>query len=468
MIDFRLTSVRQLAEQVRTKQLAAREVTQAALDRIDAVDGRVGAFVAVDAELALAEAAAIDERVARGDEVGPLAGVPIGVKDLEDARGFRTTQGSALNADAPIADRDSVLVDRLRAAGCVVVGKTNTPEFGNRPVTENPLFPPSRNPWDLDRSPGGSSGGSAAAVAAGMVPLATGSDGGGSIRIPSALCGLTGMKPSLGRVPSGGPNPPNWIDLSTKGVMARTIDDVVAGLDVAVGPDPTDLRALPPPDLAWGRSISDANVPHRVGWTPNLGYAEVDREIREVCERAVGTLADLGAEIVEVDGPFAVDPVFDWLAIAGTANERAVAHLRDTPDWDRLDPDTRLYADIARARVGAVELVRAFDAMHARNLELVALFHRVPLLLCPTVAGQTPVVGTGQGTINGELTPAWVSLTYPFNLTRSPAGSVCAGFTSDGLPVGLQVVGPQHADVAVLRLLKVLESTLALDTVAPL
>jgi aspartyl-tRNA(Asn)/glutamyl-tRNA(Gln) amidotransferase subunit A len=250
--------------------------------------------------------------------------------------------------------------------------------------------------------------------------------------------------------------------------MARTIDDVVAGLDVAVGPDPSDLRALPPPDLVWGRSLDDANVPHRVGWSPNLGYADVDREILSICQRAVGKLADLGAEVVEVDGPFAADPVFDWLAIAGIANERAVGHLRDTPDWDRLDPDTRLYADLARARVGAVELMRAFDAMHTRNLELVELFHRVPLLLCPTVAGQTPVVGTGQGSINGELTPAWVSLTYPFNLTRSPAGTVCAGFTSDGMPVGLQVVGPQHADVAVLRLLKVLESTLALDTVAPL
>jgi len=453
---------------VRARELSAREVTQAALERIDSIDGRVGAFVAVDAERALADAAALDERIARGDEVGALAGVPIGVKDLEDARGFRTTHGSLLHADAPIAERDSVLVDRLRGAGCVVVGKTNTPEYGSRPVSENLLFPPSRNPWNLDRSPGGSSGGSAAAVAAGMVPLATGSDGGGSIRIPSALCGLTGLKPSLGRIPSGGPNPPNWLDLSTKGVMARTLDDVVTGLDVAVGPDPTDLRSLPPPELAWSRSIADANVPHRVGWTPNLGYAEIDGEVLAACERAVNLLADLGAEIIEVDGPFATDPVFDWLAIAGTATERTITHLRDTPDWERVDPDTRLYADLARARVGAVELVRAIDAMHARNLELVQLFHRVSVLLCPTVAGQTPVVGTGQGVVNGESTPAWVSLTYPFNLTRSPAGTVCAGFTSDGMPIGLQVIGPQHADVAVLRMLKVLESTLDLDTIAPL
>jgi Asp-tRNA(Asn)/Glu-tRNA(Gln) amidotransferase A subunit family amidase len=468
MFDFRRESVDDLAASVATKDIAARELVQAALDRIDAVDGKVGAFVAVDAERALAEATAIDERIARGDTVGPLAGIPIGVKDLEDALGFRTTYGSRMHADDALANEDSPLVARLRAAGCLVIGKTNTPEHGSRPVTENGLFPPSRNPWDLDRSAGGSSGGSAAAVAAGMVPLATGSDGGGSIRIPSAVCGLTGMKPSLGRVPSGGPRPPGWLDLSTKGVMGRTFADVVAGLGVAVGPDPTDLRSLPPPEVSWARSIDDVNVPHRIGWAPTLGYATIDREVLAACERGVAALADLGAEVVEIDTVFEDDPIFDWLAIAGTANERTIGHLRGTPEWELVDSEMRLFADIATSRVRAVDLVRAFDAMHTLNLRLVEIFHRVPLLLTPTVAGQTPVVGTGQGTINGKPTPAWVSMTYAFNLTRSPAGTVCTGFTDDGMPVGLQVIGPQHADVAVLRLLSVLESALGLDTIAPL
>lgn len=468
MIDFRRQSVADVVTLVTSRSASAREVTQAALDRISAVDGQVGAFVAVDGDHALEEAAAIDERLARGDDVGPLAGIPIGVKDLEDARGFRTTYGSVLHADDPIAEHDSVLVARLRAAGCVVVGKTNTPEHGSRAVTENALFPPSRNPWDLDRSPGGSSGGSAAAIAAGMVPMATGSDGGGSIRIPSAVCGLTGLKPSLGRVPSGGPRPPGWLDLSTKGVMARTLRDVVAGLDVAVGPDPSDLRSLPPPDLAWARSIDDAHVPNRVGWAPTLGYATIDKEVLTTCERAVALLADLGAEVVEIDDVFENDPIFDWMAIAGTANERTIGHLRGTPDWERVDAEMRLFADLATERCTAVDVIRGFDAMHMLNLRLVEVFHRVSLFVAPTVAGQTPVVGVGQGTVNGELTPAWVGLTYPFNLTRSPAGTVCAGFTADGLPIGLQVVGPQHADVAVLRLLSVLEEALGLDTIAPL
>ena len=183
----------------------------------------------------------------RAGDPGPLAGIPIGVKDLQNARGYVTTYGSALHADDPPASADDPFVARMRDAGCIILGKTNTPEFGWMGNTTNALFGPSYNPFDLSRGPGGSSGGSSAALAAGMVPLATGSDGGGSIRIPSACCGLSGMKPSLGRVPAGGPNPPGWIDLSTNGPMARRIADVTLALDVAVGPDPTDLRALPRP-----------------------------------------------------------------------------------------------------------------------------------------------------------------------------------------------------------------------------
>src|SRR5207302_8804601 len=184
-------------------------------------------------------------RVARGEEVGTLAGIPIGVKDLEDAAGLATSHGSTALPHTGPAPRDSILVARLRAQGCVVVGKTNTPELGHYADTVNALFGSTLNPWDLAHSPGGSSGGSAAAIAAGMVPLATGSDGGGSIRIPSAACGLTGLKPSLGRVPSAGVAPPGWTHLSTKGVMARRIADVAAALDVVRGPHPHDLRSLP-------------------------------------------------------------------------------------------------------------------------------------------------------------------------------------------------------------------------------
>jgi len=466
-MDLLRRPVAELAAEVRAGTLTASELVDAALVRIHGVDSQVGAFVVVEPRRALAQAAEIDERVARGENVGALAGIPIGVKDLEDAKGFTTTYGSALHGEDPPAERDSVLVARLRAAGCIVLGKTNTPEHGTKAQTDNTLFGPTRNPWSLERSAGGSSGGSAAAVAAGMVPLATGSDGGGSIRIPSAVCGLTGLKPSFGRVPSGGPHPPTWFGVSTKGVLGRTVRDVVTALDVVLGPDPSDLHSLTPPESPWSHALNELNAPRKVGWSPDLGYATIDREVAAVCERALGVLADLGTEVVEVPAVFPNDPVGSWTAIVGACNERTFGHLRGTPDWERTDPAFRFLADLAVERYTAADVVRAFDSAHAANLRLVEIFHDAPLLLCPTVAGQTPVVGR-EGTVNGQETYEWVSLTYPFNLTRSPAGTVCAGFTADGLPVGLQVVGPQHADLAVLRALAVLEDALALDTIAPL
>ena len=466
-MDFRLTTVAALAEEVSSRRLSARELVGAALERIEALDARINAFVALDGEAALAEAGAIDERIVAGESVGPLPGIPIGVKDLEDAVGFRTTRGSALYAESAPATADSALVERLRAAGCVVVGKTNTPELGHKADTTNPLFGSTCNPWNLERSAGGSSGGSAAALAAGLVPLCTGSDGGGSIRIPSAVCGLSGMKASLGRVPVGGVAPPGWADLSTKGPMARTVRDITLALDSVVGPEATDLRSLPMPDASWTRSLADLHPPRRVGWAPTLGYAKVDREVAEVCEAAVQRLADLGTEIVLVDPVFPRDPVMAWLTLAMTGDERALGHLRGTDRWSLVDPGHVAAMDAYGLKTSGVDVLAAHDACHEANLRLVDLFHQVPLLLTPTVAGQTGPVG-GNGTIDGEETPAWVAFTYPFNMTRSPAGTVCAGFTGDGMPVGLQVVGPQHADVAVLRAIALLEDALAIDALAPI
>jgi aspartyl-tRNA(Asn)/glutamyl-tRNA(Gln) amidotransferase subunit A len=467
-MDFRTTTVAALADDVSERRVSARELTQAALDRIDALDPQVGAFVAVDAEAALREADDLDARISDGEAVGPLAGIPIGVKDLEDAAGYRTTMGSAVHGDVPPATADSPLVERLRAAGCVVVGKTNTPELGWKADTVNELFGATRNPWHLETSAGGSSGGSAAAIAAGMVPLATGSDGGGSIRIPSSICGLSGMKPSLGRVPGGGPNAPGWGDLSTKGPMARSIRDVTLALDAVVGPEPTDLRSLPMPDASWTRSLEDLHVPRKVGWSPTLGYARVDAEVRSICDAAIRALEDRGAEIVEIDAVFDEDPVREWFTLAMAGNLRALGHLHGTPQWDLVEPAHAAMLEWARENVGPLDVLRAQDACHLANLRLVDLFHRVPVLLTPTIAGQPGPPGAGQGTIDGVDDVGWVAFTYPFNMTRSPAGTVCAGLTGAGVPVGLQVVGPQHGDVVVLRTLAVLEDTLGLGAVASL
>jgi Asp-tRNA(Asn)/Glu-tRNA(Gln) amidotransferase A subunit family amidase len=465
-MDFRTTTVARLAEDVSAKRTSARELVGAALSRIEEVDARINAFVAIDEERALADAAAIDARIAAGEDVGPLAGIPIGVKDLEDAAGFRTTQGSAVYADSPPATADSALVERLKAAGCIVVGKTNTPEGGHKADTVNPLFGATANPWDLTKTSGGSSGGSAAAIAAGLVPLCTGSDGGGSIRIPSSVCGISGMKPSLGRVPMGGPKPPGWADLSTRGPMAARVRDITLALDAVVGPDPTDLRSLPMPETSWSRSLNELHAPRKVGWSPTLGYATVDREVRSICEAAVKVLEGLGTEIIDVDPVFDGDPGMAWMTISMSSDERSVGHLRGTDDWERLDPGHVQLIDHFGATVSGAEVMAAMDACHAYNVKLVDLFHRVPVLLTPTIAGQPGPIGE-QGLVNGEPSLTWVSFTYPFNMTRSPAGTVCAGFTAAGLPVGLQVVGPQHGDVVVLRTLALLEDALAIDRVAP-
>jgi aspartyl-tRNA(Asn)/glutamyl-tRNA(Gln) amidotransferase subunit A len=348
-----------------------------------------------------------------------------------------------------------------------VVGKTNTPEFGWKADTVNEVFGATHNPWSLERSAGGSSGGSAAALAAGLVPLATGSDGGGSIRIPASATGLTGFKPSLGRVPTGGREPPGWPTLSTRGVMTRRIRDAALALDSVVGPEPTDLVSLPLPDGSWSRSLATLNPPRKVAWAPTLGYGKVDSEVLAACESAVARLEELGTEVVTVDGLFGADPVQDWLALVGASSLRTLDKFRaDDAVWSRIDPGLVALVEWVRASVGPAGVIEALDACHTLNLALVDLFHGVSLLLSPTVAGQLPRVGE-PGTINGEPDVNWVAYTYPFNMTRSPAGSVCAGFTTDGMPVGLQVVGPQHGDVVVLRALALLEDALALDAPAP-
>lgn len=466
-MDLRRESVTDLARQVRRGELGARELVGHALERIEAVDPSVRAFVAVDGERALEEAAAVDQAVAAGHDPGPLAGIPLAVKDLEDAAGFVTSRGSALFAGGAPAEQDSILVARLRAAGCVVVGKTNTPEFGYKADTDNPHFGPTHNPWNLDHTPGGSSGGSAAALAAGMVPLATGSDGGGSIRIPASCCGFTGLKPSLGRVPTGGTTPPDWGDFSTKGPMALRVADTVAALEVAMGPDPTDLRSLPKPEASWAAALDNPAPPVRVAWSPTLGYGDVDAEVLELCRRGVDVLAGLGADIVEVDRVFDTDPVSEWLTFVNIANLRNLAPYRDGPEWAKVDPVLALFVDAASSAT-ALDLMGSLDACHTLNLRLVELFHDVRLLVTPTTAAAAPPRSLGgAGMVNGVEDVNWVKFTYPFNMTRSPAASVCVGRTAAGLPVGLQLIGPQHADLVVIRAAAALEAAIGFDEVAP-
>ena len=507
-IDFRNESLSDLASRVRSKQISSRELVQAALDRAAEINPKVNAFRVIDADGALKAADAIDDRIAKGEDVGPLAGIPLAVKDVENALGFQTCSGSATRKDDPPADRDSVQVARLKAAGCVVIGKTNTPEFGLKPQTDSPAFGVTRNPWDLTKTPGGSSGGTSAALASGIVPLATGSDGGGSIRIPSSVTGLSGLKPSLGRVPDGDVKPTGWQYLSTRGVMSRKIRDVAYALDVVVGPHPWDIRSIPREGGSWFDALSSPAAPKRAAWCPTLGYADVDDEVRAVCERAVKTLEAQGTEIVVVDKVFDADPTTHLGTLVSTFMLRTVEPFLGTDKADMIDPLVVISAELARVNTNAIDVVRAYDACHTVNLELQRVLDDVDVLLTPTVSGTAcpcesmttvaellPRLGgieafdttaldmelvtqllerlsrIGEfnfpmGMINGEAVLDWTRMTQPFNMTRSPAGTVNAGFTGAGLPVGLQIVGQQHGDVGVLQAIAVLEDALAIDRVA--
>jgi Asp-tRNA(Asn)/Glu-tRNA(Gln) amidotransferase A subunit family amidase len=458
--SFYDVSAGEVARRVREGDWTAREATELALSVIRERNGAVNAFVAVDEERAIEQAAAVDAMISAGSDPGPLAGVPIGVKDLEDAAGFPTTYGSPLEADATPSMRDSHLVERLRRAGCVVVGKTNTPEYGWTACTTNAVFGFTRNPWNLEHSAGGSSGGSAAAIASGMVPLATGSDGGGSIRIPSALCGLSGFKPSFGRVPAGGPRPPGWLHFSSKGPMARTMHDVALALDAVVGPEQDDLSSIPRPEASWLDAVATPGLPIRVAWSPTLGYAPVDDEVLGACERALGVLEGLGVDVVEVPDVFESDPVLAWLDVVAACHARDLADRADHPRYAELHPQLRAIAEHG-ATVSGVDIVRAYDEFHRLNLRLVELFRDVRLLCTPTTAAPAPHERDGiLGVVNGIQDVAWVRFTYPFNMTRNPAATVCAGLTGAGLPVGLQLVGPQHADLLVLRSAAAFEAAL--------
>jgi aspartyl-tRNA(Asn)/glutamyl-tRNA(Gln) amidotransferase subunit A len=451
-VDFRTVTIEELVCAVRARRSSARELTEAALANIEQLNPLLNAFCAVDRDAALAQADAIDRRLRQGDPVGPLAGIPLGVKDLEEARGYVTTYGSDLHlGDAP-ATHDSVLVARLKAAGCVVVGKTNTPEFGHKAITDNVPFGFTRNPWSLEHTAGGSSGGSSAALASGMVPIATGSDGGGSIRIPASLCGFTGFKASQGRIPLGGPKPPGASILAVRGPMTLRARDLAVALDAVVGDEATDVYALEHPGYGFRDALDDANRPPAVVWAPDMGFAEVDDEVRAACAAFVARLADAGVTVIERDRIWERDPNGSWFVLWATLRARAQGELRGTPAWLRIDESLRATIEYG-LKVSGVEYARAMDACHDLNLGLESAFAEAPFILTPTCSGQVPAEGAIGGVVNGRASPAWVSFTAAINMTRNPAGTVCVGRTQGGLPIGLQVIGRQRDDLGVLKTL---------------
>jgi len=444
-LDF--ASVEELAALVRARHLSPRELMAHTLARIDAVNPRVNAFVALDHERALAEAAVQGERIARGEALGPLAGIPFGVKDLEDADGFVTSRGSvAFRDDRP--GRDSIQVARLRRAGAIAIGKTNTPEFGHTAITHNALFGTTRNPWNLERTPGGSSGGSAAAVASGMVAIATASDGGGSIRIPACFTGTFGLKPSFGRVPIGPTDFVGWTDTGVYGPITRTVSDAALLLDVTAGYHPADAKSLPAPGYRYRDRLEQPLSPLRIAYSPDLGTTYVQSDVALAVELAVLSFSELGHRVERFEEP--VPQIARWWT--SVTRFEGLASL-----WDVYHERPHELTDAYRAGLDAALAVgpREFGEFARRRAEVNAwterLFDAYDLLLTPTMpleacaaAGPLPSVVEGEP-IN------LIAFTAPFNFSGHPAASVRAGFTNSGLPCGLQIVGPRHREDLVLQ-----------------
>ncbi|MDA8386290.1 MAG: amidase [Actinomycetota bacterium] len=449
-------TVRGLVNELEAKSVSAREVVLHFLERIDRHNASLGALVATNPELSLRLAAEVDERRAQGRYLRPLAGIPFAVKDLEDCAGFPTTMGSALHRNSGPAAQDSLLVERLRQQGAIPIAKSNTPEFGWKGTTENLLFPPTRNPWDTGRTSGGSSGGTAAAVAAGLVPFGTASDGGGSIRIPAALCGVFGLKTSTGRVPERGPAAPHWWDLATGGPLARSVADTAWLYDFCLGPHIDDQRCLPKPESDWGLEVFDESSRPRIGITHDFGYWKTDRQIVEAIDRCASALEAEGFKVVEVPALLESAPSITWMKLAGAYQARTLGPLVGTPEFDVVDPGLQ---DMVRKYFGmsARDFIAALDEAWRVSVRFFAGLEEVDLLLGPVTAGLAPRIGE-PGVIDGEPTIDWISYTTLANLTRTPAAAVRVGFSEGGLPLAVQVMGKRFSEIEVLRLARFIES----------
>ncbi len=450
------------------KKLSARELLESCIRRIDAVDPAVNAMVARDDERARKAAAAADEATAGGETLGPLHGLPIGVKDLENTAGLRTTYGSPLFADF-VPDEDQLIVAKVREAGAIVLGKTNTPEWGAGANTRNAVYGATGNPFDPTRSAAGSSGGSGVVLATGMVPLATGSDTGGSLRNPAAYNGIVGFRPSPGLVPSD-KRPLGWSALSVLGPMARNVPDLCLLLSTMVGDEACDPLATTihgrqvrrPEDFARPQPIDLSSL--KVAVTPDFGFAPTERHIREVFAEKVGAFAALFAGVEETTPDCTgADETFEVLravAFLASAHER----VRDTPHL--VGPNVRANVEEG-LRYGALDITRALKQQTVLYKNWQRFFARYDVILSPAVTlSPRPWSELYPAEIDGTPTRTyfhWLSLAYAVTNVGHPAISLPVGRDRNGMPFGLQIVGPRGGDAKVLAVAAALEAALAGD-----
>ena len=457
MIDdaWALKSAIEQARAIAARQVKPGELTALYYERIGRIDPQLNAYVLLTRELAESQAAAAEKRVARGEQLGLLDGVPVSIKETAALAGYRNSLGS-LAFEKSIAQVDSFAIGRLKDEGAVILGKTNAPEFGTRPITEGPMFPPARNPVDTTRTAGGSSGGAAAAVAAGLCALSHGGDGGGSIRIPASCCGVVGLKPSRGRISSGPLLGEDWAGLATSGVIARTVADAALGLDAMSGHLPGDpyWAEITQPFLPAAERTPAAL---RVGWTIDASSA-VDPEVATAVESVATGLARLGHRVSRVTpdlGQFR--PLIQILAVT------AVGALPiATPEL--LDPLNRRMLEAAPMST-AVDYLKALLELHQQARRLIATWDQLDVLLTPTLTHPAPALGElgkNVDTASDEFLD-WLSFTHPFNCTGQPAISLPLATSKSGLPIGIQLVGRPRDEYSILSLGAQLETTLKLQ-----
>lgn len=451
MHELLTLTLTELRDRLHGRRASPVELMQAVLARIDETNGDLNAVCSRrEPDACLADARAAEARLKRG-EGRPLEGIPLGVKELEDAEGLPSTQGSMLYRDH-VATTDDVNVARLKAAGAIVVGKTNAPELGAPAYTKNRVYGVTRSPWNLALTPGGSSGGSSAALAAGVLPLVTATDGGGSIRIPSSFVGAFGLKPTLGRVPRAIGAQWEYGDTSVTGPLTKTVADAALVLDQVVGASPLDPKSLPHPGYAYTAKLAEpAPRGLRLGWSPDLGYAVVQSDIAALVEDGVRTFERLGHTVV---------PIAGGPPEAG----RSWALLNSFLGMARLQDDLEGKEDLlGRGLLAGFRMASEMDTTHwARQATLRAeinawcadVFARVDLLLTPTVPiDPFPAPGPYPTETEGRKQP-WSnvgSFTIPFNLSLHPAASVRVGLSKAGLPAGMQIVGPRHREDLILQ-----------------
>jgi amidase len=441
----------EMARLIRAKKLSAREALAEHLKQIERVNPKVNAIVTLVPEMAQAAAAKADEMQAREEKLGPLHGLPVAHKDLVETRGIRTTLGSPLFKDN-IPTADDLIVERLHRAGAITIGKTNTPEFGAGSQTFNTLFGATHNPYDLTKTCGGSSGGAAVALACGLVPVADGSDTGGSLRNPAAFCNVVGFRPSPGRVP----NPKSafgWSTLSTSGVLGRSVADLALGLSAIAGPDARAPLSLDEPGEHLARPLERSFKGVRVAWFKDLGGAPFDPRVRAIVDGQRKTFESLGCIVEQAEPDFTLAEVaFRVLRAWNTANQYGALHranpsaLKDVLAGE-IEEGLRLSGtDIARAEVAHARVWRSFQAFLAKYEYFV-----LPTTQLPPFDVNTPYPKELAG-VKFDSYIDWMKSCWYISAVGNPAASVPGGFTPEGLPVGVQIVGRNKQDFSVLQM----------------